>query len=290
MKKYDNQWETLDMNQIVGSHHILFICLDALRYDVAKEQEALGNTPVLNRFGEWQKCEAVGNFTYPAHHGMFAGFFPCFSDAKKHRERIQLFFPENAGMGRTAPKGAYGFSQGTFVEALAEDGYETCCIGGVSFFDKRSGLGNIFPGYFKQSFWNPSFSPIAPDSTKHQVDFAKKWLEKVEPEKKIFLYLNVSAIHYPNYYYVEMEQQKAEMKFQPDRGYEKDTLESHAAALRYVDRELEPLFNAFGQKGDTFVICCSDHGTCYGEDGCFSHGLNHPMVTTIPYKHFLLYV
>ena len=82
MKKYDNQWETLDMNQIVGSHHILFISLDALRYDVAKEQEELGNTPVLNRFGEWQKCEAVGNFTYPAHHGMFAGFFPCFSDAK----------------------------------------------------------------------------------------------------------------------------------------------------------------------------------------------------------------
>ena len=41
MKKYDNQWETLDMNQIVGSHHILFICLDALRYDVAKKQENL---------------------------------------------------------------------------------------------------------------------------------------------------------------------------------------------------------------------------------------------------------
>lgn len=288
MSKSENQLETLDMNQIVGSHHILFICLDALRYDVAKEQEALGNTPVLNCFGEWQQCEAVGNFTYPAHHGMFAGFFPCFSDAKKHRERIQLFFPENAGMGRTAPKGAYGFSQGTFVEALAEEGYETCCIGGVSFFDKRSGLGNIFPGYFKQSFWNPAFSPIAPDSTKHQVDFAKKWIEKVEPEKKIFLYLNVSAIHYPNYYYLEMETQKADRAFQPDRGYEKDTLESHAAALRYVDWELEPLFNALGQRGDTFVICCSDHGTCYGEDGCFSHGLNHPMVTTIPYKHFIL--
>ena len=66
MWKNDNQWEMVDMHQIVGSHHILFICLDALRYDVAKEQENLGNTPVLNRYGEWQKCEAVGNFTMPA--------------------------------------------------------------------------------------------------------------------------------------------------------------------------------------------------------------------------------
>ena len=185
------------------------------------------------------------------------------------------------------------------MEALAEEGYETCCIGGVSFFDKRSGLGNVFPGYFKQSFWNPAFSPIAPDYAYFETNirgaenvcaFAEKWLEKLEHDKKIFLYLNVSAIHYPNYYYLEMETQKTEMKFQPDRGYEKDTLESHAAALRYVDRAIEPLFKAFEQKGDTFVICCSDHGTCYGEDGCVSHGLNHPMVTTIPYKHFLLYV
>ena len=289
MMKHNEDWKHVDMNQIVGSHHILFLCLDALRYDVAKEQEKMGNTPVLNQWGEWQKCQAVGNFTYPAHQGMFAGFFPCFAGAKTHRERISLFFSEKVGDGRKAPKGAYGFSRATFVEALAEEGYETCCIGGVSFFDKRSGLGKLFPGYFKYSFWNPSFSPIAPDSTKHQVSFAIKWLEKVPVGKKIFLYLNVSAIHYPNYYYPEMEKhQKTVQKFQPDKGYEKDTKESHAAALRYADRELEPLLEAFRKKGDTFVICCSDHGTCYGEDGCFSHGINHPMVTTIPYKHFLL--
>ena len=86
-----------------------------------------------------------------------------------------------------------------------------------------------------------------------------------------------------------MEQNgKRDKKLQPDRGYEKDTKESHGAALRYVDRELEPLLEAFKQKGDTFVICCSDHGTCYGEDGCFSHGINHPMVNIIPYKQFFI--
>ena len=218
---------------------------------------------------------------------MFAGFFPCYADAKQHKERIQLFFPENVGMGRKAPKGAYGFSQGTFVEALAEEGYETCCIGGVSFFDKRSGLGKIFPSYFTHSFWNPSYSPMVADSTRNQIDFAKKWLEKIPLENKVFMYLNISAIHYPNYFYPDLEQ-NPDKAIQPNRGWKKDNRESHGAALRYVDRELAPLFEVFKQKGDTFVICCSDHGTCYGEDGCFSHGINHPIVNTIPYKHFTM--
>ncbi|MDE7425881.1 MAG: STM4013/SEN3800 family hydrolase [Lachnospiraceae bacterium] len=286
-KDSSKEWIHVDMNQIIGSHHILFLCLDALRYDVAKEEEELGNTPTLNQYGVWQKCQAVGNFTYPAHQGMFAGFFPCYADAKQHKERIQLFFPENVGMGRKAPKGAYGFSQGTFVEALAEEGYETCCIGGVSFFDKRSGLGKIFPSYFTHSFWNPSYSPMVADSTRNQIDFAKKWLEKIPLENKVFMYLNISAIHYPNYFYPDLEQNPDKV-IQPNRGWKKDNRESHGAALRYVDKELAPLFEAFKQKGDTFVICCSDHGTCYGEDGCFSHGINHPIVNTIPYKHFHL--
>ena len=36
------------------------------------------------------------------------------------------------------------------------------------------------------------------------------------------------------------------------------------------------------------MICCSDHGTCYGEDGCQFHGISHPAVEAVPYKHFFL--
>ncbi len=56
-----------------------------------------------------------------------------------------------------------------------------------------------------------------------------------------------------------------------------------------ADAQLGRLFEGWKSlRGDTFVICCSDHGTCYGEDGCWSHGISHPMVYTIPYKHFFL--
>lgn len=113
------------------------------------------------------------------------------------------------------------------------------------------------------------------DSTKNQVDFLLRKLEGADEEKKIFLYLNVDAIHYPNAFYLE--------------GAKEDCYESHKAALRYVDQELGRLFAGWKEKrGGAFVLCCSDHGTCYGEDGCQFHGINHPVVNTIPYKHFFL--
>lgn len=266
---------SVDMNQIVGKSDILFICLDTLRYDVAVQEEAAGATPVLNRYGLWEKCQAPGNFTYPSHHAMFAGFLPCRADAGSIADREFLFFPKSIGLGRHVPEGAYGFSGSTVMEGLEKEGYDTWCVGGVAFFDKRSDLGRVFPGYFKKSFWNPSFSCPVKESTGNQVDFILKKIEKTDPGEHIFLYLNVDAIHYPNYFYLD--------------GASGDSLESHAAALRYVDRELGRLFDGWkAKRGETFVICCSDHGTCYGEDGCQFHGINHPAVNTVPYKHFSL--
>ena len=266
---------SVDMNQVVGKTDILLVCLDTLRYDVAAKEEAQGTTPVLNRYGSWKKCQAPGNFTWPSHHAMFAGFLPADCDAKNLADREMLFFPKQIGMGKKAPRGAYGFSGGTIMEGLEKEGYDTWCVGGVSFFDKRSDLGKVFPGYFRKSYWNPSFGCGVKDSTKNQVDFILKKLDGADPEQNIFMYLNVDAIHYPNYFYLE--------------GSSYDTAASHGAALRYVDGELGRLFDRWKEKrGETFVICCSDHGTCYGEDGCQFHGINHPIVNTIPYKHFFL--
>lgn len=266
---------SVDMNQVVGKMDILLVCLDTLRYDVAAKEEAQGTTPVLNRYGFWKKCQAPGNFTWPSHHAMFAGFLPADYGAKNLADREMLFFPKQIGMGKKAPRGAYGFSGGTIMEGLEKEGYDTWCVGGVSFFDKRSDLGKVFPGYFRKSYWNPSFGCGVKDSTKNQVDFILKKLDGADPEQNIFMYLNVDAIHYPNYFYLE--------------GSSYDTAASHGAALRYVDGELGRLFDRWKEKrGETFVICCSDHGTCYGEDGCQFHGINHPIVNTVPYKHFFL--
>ena len=160
------------------------------------------------------------------------------------------------------------------MEGLQKEGYDTYCIGGVSFFDKRTDIGKVIPSFFAHSYWNPSFGCKVKDSAENQVDFAVRKLEHLSGEQKIMMYINVSALHYPNYFYVP--------------GTTKDSKEAHAAALRYVDEQLGRLFEAFQKKGKTFVICCSDHGTCYGEDGVWFHGVNHTIVTTVPYKHFIL--
>ena len=266
---------SIDMNRVVGQMDILFVCLDTLRYDAAVKEQEQGTTPVLNRYGPWKKCQAPGNFTWPSHHSMFAGFLPADHEAKNLADREMLFFPRQIGMGRKTPPGAYGFSGGTIMEGLEKEGYDTWCVGGVSFFDKRSDLGKVFPGYFRKSYWNPSFGCGVRDSTKNQVDFILRKLGAADPDQRIFMYLNVDAIHYPNSFYLE--------------GHSHDDLDSHKAALRYADKELGRLFDHWKEKrGGAFVICCSDHGTCYGEDGCQFHGIDHPAVNTVPYKHFFL--
>lgn len=263
-----------NMENIIGSHNILFVCIDSLRFDAAYEEEAEGGTPVLNRYGKWRKCQSPGNFTYPSHQAMFAGFLPIDTEIKEMKKREKLFFSKDIGMGRKAPDGAFLFSHPTWVEELADMGYETYCIGGLSFFDKRTGIGKVMPSYFRHSYWNPSFGCKVKNSTGNQVDFALKKISQEDASKKIMMYINISAVHYPNYFYVE--------------GASHDSLESHKAALRYVDSQLGKLFDGFAKKGDTFVICCSDHGTCYGEDGVWNHGINHPVVNTVPYKHFII--
>lgn len=266
--------DAINMNEIVGTHDILFLCLDTLRYDIAKREEEEGNTPVLNRYGKWKKCQAPGNFTYPSHHAMFSGFLPCDFEACNMMERELLFFPKDVGAGRKGPKNAYCFSGATFIEGLAKDGYKTYCIGGVSFFDKRSDIGKVFPAMFQESYWHPSFGCGVKESIDNQISFTLKKLEQIPKEEHVFFYINVDTIHYPNYFYLE--------------GEKSDTIQTHAAALRYVDERLERLFLGFQRRNPTFVICCSDHGTCYGEDGVVFHGINHPIVNTVPYKHFIL--
>ncbi len=120
-----NKKQPVDMTKVAGAMDILFICLDTLRYDAACQEEAAGTTPVLNRYGSWEKCQAPGNFTYPSHHAMFAGFLPCRYDLKNQADRELLFYPKAIGLRRKVPQGAYAFSGSTIME-------ETDMIHGVS--------------------------------------------------------------------------------------------------------------------------------------------------------------
>lgn len=264
----------VDMNTVIKNNHILFICLDTLRWDVAFKEQENGGTPILNRYGKWVKSFAPGNFTYPSHHTMFIGFLPAPVEARSIGDRELLFFPKDIGMGRGGPTNAFGYEGANIMEGLEKVGYRTICIGGVAFFDKRTPIGSVFPNMFRESYWRPSFGCGVKESAKNQIDFTIKLLNDAPKDEKLFVYLNLTAIHYPNAHYLE--------------GVKRDNTETHAAALRYVDTELERLFDAFKQNRETFVIALSDHGSCYGENGFQFHGLPNDIVDTVPYKHFFL--
>jgi hypothetical protein len=113
-----------------------------------------------------------------------------------------------------------------------------------------------------------------PQSTAHQVDLALDVIRRLDPEQRLFLFLNVSAIHQPN------------CIFSP--GARTDSPRTQAAALSYVDRHLPRLIEAMRRRAPLFCTLLSDHGTTYGEDGCHGHRLAHPLVWTVPYAELVL--
>ena len=259
--------------KLVGSHDLLFITLDTLRYDAACQALAAGRTPTLAALlpgGHWEKRHTPGNFTYSAHQAFFAGFLPTPARPGPHP---RLFAPRFPGSETTTAQTCV-FDEPDIVSGLFGLGYHTVCIGGVGFFNKQSPLGNVLPGLFAESHWDPSLGVGDPHSTENQVRLALKILRELPKRQRLFLFINISAIHQPNCLFLP--------------GAEQDTLESHAAALAYVDGQLPSLFEAMRQRGPSLAILCSDHGTAYGEDGFWGHRVCHPVVWTVPYAEFVL--
>jgi hypothetical protein len=264
----------IDARAVVGTHDILLMTLDTLRYDVARDQLAAGHTPNLARWlpnGRWELRHSPGSFTYAAHQAFFAGFLPTPAAPGQH---ARLFAARFAG-SETTTVTTFVFEAPDIVGGLAQLGYHTACIGGVGFFNKQTPLSQALPSLFAESHWEPHLGVTDPRSTEHQVRLAVGILERTPPDRRIFLFINVSALHQPNRHYLP--------------GATEDTLASHAAALAYVDGQLPPLFDALRRRAPTLAIVCSDHGTAYGEDGYTGHRLAHPVVWNVPYAEFVLH-
>lgn len=263
----------LNAAELVGTHDVLFVTLDTLRYDVAARLHAAGRTPRLAAAlpaGGWEKRHTPGSFTFAAHAAFFAGFLPTPARPGRHPRLFALAFP---GSETTAPETAV-FDAPDLVAGFRGRGYHTICVGGVGFFNKGSPLGRVFPGLFDESHWSPELGVTDPRSTEHQVNRALERVAAVPVGRRVFLFVNVSALHQPNRCYLP--------------GATADTLASHAAALEYVDAHLGRLFAELRRRGPWLAVVCSDHGTAYGEDGYTGHRLAHPAVWDVPYAEFVL--
>ncbi len=263
------------MPELLGSHDILFVTLDTLRYDVAAELAASRATPTLARVlpgGAWERRHSPASFTYAAHHAFFAGFLPTPVAPGPHPRLYAAAFAGSV----SATADTWVFDEPDVVTALAAAGYHTACVGGVGFFNRRTALSRVLPGLFAEAHWRPEFGVSHPDPLPFQLDEVARIVAATPPATPLFTFLNVSALHQPNRHYLP--------------GAVDDTRDSHAAALRYVDRHLPRLFHLAVRRGRRcFTIVCSDHGTAYGEDGHHGHRVGHDVVWEVPYAHFTLY-
>ena len=263
----------LDARQLVGNVDILFITLDTLRYDVAQEAFLAGLTPNLARIlpkRGWEKRHTPGSFTYAAHQSFFAGFLPTPAAPGLHPRLFAAQFEGSA----TVTDETCIFNEPDIVSGLSRRGYVTLCIGGTGFFNKQNPLGNVLPGLFDQSHWDHSLGVTDARSTENQVKLAIELLNAIPPERRVFLFINVSALHQPNCIFLQ--------------GSKRDSMESHTAALVYVDSQVPPLFAAMQKRAPVLAIVCSDHGTAYGEDGYAGHRAAHEVIWTVPYAEVLL--
>lgn len=254
---------------------IVWIVLDTLRFDVAQAAHEAGETPALSAWlppGGWEERHAPGSFTYASHHAMFAGFLPTPLDPGPHQRPLALAFAGATTIG----EGSLVLDGASVPEGLAALGYRTVCVGGVGFFNPEQPLGRVLPGMFGESHWAPELGVADRASAEHQVSRCVNVVSSTELATPLFLFVNVSALHQPNWFY------------DPDAEPGVDTLRSHRCALAAVDRALPPLVDALQRRAERrdrpcHVMICSDHGTAYGEDGHMGHRVALPCVWTVPF-------
>ncbi|MFF9489156.1 STM4013/SEN3800 family hydrolase [Streptomyces sp. NPDC014676] len=258
----------IDAAQIIASRTgILFVTLDSLRHDVARDALVNGLTPRLAGLlpgGQWEHRQTPGTFTLPAHMAFFSGFLPKLPQPEQPTRLWECRPPAF----KKVPSETFVFDAPNLLDGLALHGYRTVCVGGVTYFSRETPLGSVLPAMFHEARWRPEFCSPETDSTRHQVDQALDIADRYHGRRPLFLFVNVSATHVPHGHYL---------------GSSQDSTASQAAALAYADGHVGRLLDGLSTRGQWLVIMCADHGDAYGEDGHHGRGIAHPTVWNVPF-------
>lgn len=269
---------TIDARACLGTHDVLFLTLDTLRYDVAVRALEQGQTPNIARIlpgGRWELRHTPSSFTYGAHQAFFAGFLPTPVQPRVRAKRAhgRLFASRFAG-SETITSRTIVFDTADIVTGFAAHDYRTICIGGTGFFNKRTPLGSVLPGLFQESWWHASLGVSSPDSAANQIACAVKRMRAQPVGKRLFTFINVSACHAPHRFYLP--------------GADAESAATQAAALADFDLHLPSLIEAACARAPVLMIICSDHGVAFGEDDYWGHRIGHRTVWEVPYCEMIL--
>lgn len=256
----------------VHPESVLFVTLDSCRYDTF----AGAATPNLASVAPALRAMAPGHFTYGSHAAMFVGFTPGRADLEEpfvNPKQAKIFRMVGAGLHSSGRD--FACLEGTgVVDGFNRLGYRSIGTGAVGWFDPALPTGRLLSSDFHSFFFPPVVFGLS-----HQLRFIRAELEE-HPGARVFLFLNIGETHVP-YYYEGAPWDSTRNPCVPF-GSTNDADECRmrqTACLEYVDRQLGPLLDLFG---DANVLVCADHGDAWGEDGVWEHGISHPKVLEVP--------
>lgn len=120
-----------DMNEIVGTHDLVMITLDTLRFDVADRCMRQGRLPHFEAWFSaqgWGRYHSPASFTYAAHHAFFSGFLPTPAKPGSHPRHFAAKFKGSATTVETTcvlarPRQTFVMAFGDHGTAYGEDGF-----------------------------------------------------------------------------------------------------------------------------------------------------------------------
>lgn len=240
-------------------------------------------TPVLNSYSVIYRAEAPANFTYASHHAFFVGILPNSTQYIPYYNRFRKQLLGLTGVGEIqVHKSALKKIESTWnvIQGLANEGYQTVGAGAMNWFRQES---------LTQGFERFLFTGRNAD---RQIDFL---LENINVSRPFFGFINFGETHAPYVFRGKTEPCKDDVRarrmiWPPEENgpVGKDTcaFRCQVAAAEFLDSCMARLFDSL--PGNTVVVLTSDHGDCFGEDGYWGHGVNHPMVFEVPLAIFRL--
>jgi membrane-anchored protein YejM (alkaline phosphatase superfamily) len=230
----------------------------------------------MNEVGECLAAQSPATYTFAAHQSFFVGLLPNADAPKPYYNR---FVKQLLGLGEVGekPKRKSTFitasSDSNLVAGLRDRGFQTVGAGAMNWFRQRS---------LTDSF--DSFKLVR--SADEQVDFV---LHELDTTRPFFAFINFGETHAPYHYRGKKTECRAsvqarDIKWPPIEsgpvGREHEGFGHQAEAVEYLDVRVGRLID--GLPANTVVVICGDHGECFGEDGYWGHGVNHPKVYEVP--------
>ncbi|MDG5490614.1 sulfatase-like hydrolase/transferase [Psychroserpens sp. SPM9] len=250
--------------------NFLLITLDSCRWDTYK----MARTPVLDKYFDFEKAYSQATFTLPSHVSMYQGMFPSTKNKRPYYNRFSkpiLRINERNNLINAL----VNFPKGTqsIFEGFRDYNKKTLGLGAMSWF-KHEWLTSCFEEFI--------FTGI---HLKHQCELAKQFIEK-NKSKGFGMLINIGETHEPYEYGGLIKpslKSRARVRTFDTSGYDKRLHSKQIKALENIDNELKFLLDFISSENQpTLLICCADHGECFGEDNLWGHGFYHPKIMEVP--------